>query len=96
MEYGQSNYVSDKLKGFFEGKTADEITKLTGTLTDNARYPTGVYSRAQFIEETVKENQAFLGRTPEEKAYYDHLMTEAIHGPGENTENNDNEEDTNT
>lgn len=37
-------------------------------------------TRAQFVEQTAQENHAFPGQTGEEKAYYDHLMSEAIHG----------------
>ena len=35
---------------------------------------------APLIEKTVEEDRGFLGSTDEEKQYYDHLMTEAIHG----------------
>ena len=75
FNYGTTN-STDKMRTFFEGKTADEIAKFGNVLDHKERYPTGIYSRAQFIEELAQNKQAFIGNTPEEKAYYDHLTTQ--------------------
>ena len=79
LDYGPGKPTSS-LERFLAGKSPEECAKLESVLAHNARYAQGVTSRAAFIEKTVEENQTFLGNTDEEKEYYDHLMTEAIHG----------------
>jgi hypothetical protein len=79
LDYGPGKPTSS-LEKFLAGKSPDERDKLESVLAHNARYAQGVTSRAAFIEKTVEENRGFLGNTTEEKQYYDHLMTEVIHG----------------
>jgi hypothetical protein len=78
LDYGPGKPTSS-LESFLAGKSQQERDKLESALAHNARYAQGVTSRAAFIEKAVDENRGFLGRTDEEKQYYDHLMTEAIH-----------------
>ena len=35
---------------------------------------------ARAVEQSVQDHKAFLGKTAEEKTYYDYLVTEALHG----------------
>ena len=79
LDYGPGKPTS-ALEKFLAGKSAEERAELESVLAHNARYAQGVTSRAAFIEKTLEENRGFLGCTDEEKQYYDHLMTEAIHG----------------
>jgi hypothetical protein len=79
LDYGPGKPTSS-LEKFLAGKSPEERAKFENVLAHNARYPQGVTSHAAFIEKTVEENRAFLGNTAEEKQYYEHLMTEAIHG----------------
>ena len=79
LDYGPGKPTSS-LEKYLAGKSPEERGKFESVLAHNARYAQGVTSRAAFIEKTVEENRAFLGSTDEEKQYYDHLMTEAIHG----------------
>jgi hypothetical protein len=78
LDYGPGK-PTPSLEKFIAGKSPEERAGLESVLAHNARYAQGVTSRAAFIEKTVEENRGFLGRTDEEKQYYDHLMTDAIH-----------------
>jgi hypothetical protein len=78
LDYGPGKPTSS-LEKFLDEKSPEERAVLESVLAHNARYAQGVTSRAAFIEKTVEENRSFLGRTDEEKQYYDHLMTEPIH-----------------
>jgi len=79
LDYGPGKPTSS-LEKFLAGKSPEERAGLESVLAHNARYAQGVTSRAAFIEKTVEENRGFLGRTDEEKQYYDHLTAEAIQG----------------
>ena len=79
LDYGPGKPTSS-LQRYLAGKSPEDRAKLENVLAHNARYAQGVTSRAAFIEKTAEENRGFLGRTDEEKQYYDHLMTETING----------------
>lgn len=79
LDYGPGKPTSS-LEKFLAGKSPEERAKFENVLAHNGRYAQGVTTSAAFLEKTVEENRTFLGNTAEEKQYYEHLMTEAIHG----------------
>jgi hypothetical protein len=93
LDYGPGKPTSS-LEKFLAGKSPEERAGLESVLAHNARYAQGVTSRAAFIEKTVEENRGFLGRTDEEKQYYDHLAAQATHGAMNSTSPSSTDQDT--
>lgn len=91
FDYGLSNYVSDQLREFLQEKTAAQIERAMNVLAGNARFATGVYSRAEHIENAVKNGEPFSGRTPEELDYYEHLLATVDNHPEQSDDDQSND-----